>query len=429
MSGDGRRAVITGLGVVTGLGVGAEPTWEGLIGGASAVAPIDGYDPSSLRCQVGAAVRELNPREYVEHRRSLRTMTRHDMLGTVAAVLAVRDCGLEFGEDPEGRIALFVGGNKEINDPDKWEDVALAARGEDGTVDMRSFGELAPSRVAPLFYLEGLQAATLFYISEAFGMRGANTYFAGTAESGAIAIGRAFRAVRRGEADVAVAGAADAPLDWWNMAKMDTLGVLSAREQSGRGACRPYDRTRDGAVLGEGGAYVVVEEYEAARARGARIYAELTGFGSGADPDRLVTPDPTGRYLGAAIEAALREAGTAPEEIGYVASDGTGTRLGDRSEASALREVFGDAQSLVASSVKAATGHLVAGAGALNVAVAALAIDRGQVPPTLGLEDVDPACGGVDWNAGTATHRTVGAALALARGWENQNVALALRAV
>jgi 3-oxoacyl-[acyl-carrier-protein] synthase II len=429
VSDGGRRAVITGLGVVTGLGVGAEPTWKGLIEGASAVAPIDGYDTSSLRCRVGAAVRELNPREYVEHRRSLRTMTRHDVLGTVAAVLAVRDCGLELSEDPEGRVALFVGGNKEINDPDKWEDIALAARGEDGTVDMRTFGEQAPSRVAPLFYLEGLQAATLFYISEAFGMRGANTYFAGTAESGAIAIGRAFRAIRRGEADVAVAGAADAPLDWWNMAKMDTLGVLSARGPSERGACRPYDRTHDGAVLGEGGAYVVVEEYEAARARGARIYAELTGFGSSSDPDRLVTPDPAGRPLGAAIDAALREARTVPAEIGYVASDGTGTKLGDRSEAAALRALFGGVEGLIASSVKAATGHLVAGAGALNVAVAALAIDRGQVPPTLGLEDVDPACGGIDWNAGVAAHRTVDAAVALARGWENQSVALTLRAV
>ncbi|MGO9898605.1 MAG: beta-ketoacyl-[acyl-carrier-protein] synthase family protein [Solirubrobacteraceae bacterium] len=421
--------MITGLGVVTGLGVGTQPTWEGLLAGSSAVAAIDAYDASSLRCQVGASVRDLNPREYVAHRRSLRTMTRHDLLATVAATLAVRDSGLELGEDPEGRVALFVGGNKEINDPDKWEDVALAVRREDGTVDMRSFGEQAPSLVAPLFYLEGLQAATLFYISEAFGMRGANTYFAGTAESGMVAIGRAFRAVRRGEADVAVAGAADAPLSWWNMAKMDTLGVLSARDPSGRGPCRPYDLTRDGAVLGEGGAYVVVEEYQAARARGARIYAELTGFGAGTDPDRLVTPEPAGRYLGAAIEAALREAGTAPEAIGYVAADGSGTRLGDASEASALRGVFGAADGLVASSVKAATGHLVAGAGALNVAVAALAIERGVLPPTRGLEDVDPVCAGIDWNPGSARERTVSAALALARGWEDQNVALTLHAV
>lgn len=429
MSYDGRRAVITGVGVLTGLGVGADETWRRLIEGASAIAPIDEYDASSLRCRVGATVRDLNPRDYVEQRRSLRTMTRHDVLGTVAAVLAVRDSGLELTEDPDGRVALFVGGNKEINDPDKWQDIALAVRREDGTVDMQRFGEQAPSHVAPLFYLEGLQAATLFYISEAFGMRGANTYFAGTAESGAIAIGRAFRAVRRGETDLAVAGAADAPLGWWNMAKMDTLGALSARAQSGRGACRPYDRTRDGAVLGEGGAYVVVEEYQAARARGARIYAELSGFGSATDPDRLVTPDPEGRYLGAAIRDALTEAGLAPAEIGYVACDGTGTRLGDRSEANALRDVFGASNGLLASSVTAATGHLVAGAGALNVAVAALAIDRGQVPPTLGLVDLDPACAGVDWNAGGASQREIGGAIALARGWENQNVALALKAV
>jgi 3-oxoacyl-[acyl-carrier-protein] synthase II len=425
-----RRVAITGIGLLTPLGVGTGETWQGLTEARSAVGPIGGYDASSLRTQLGAEIVELEPKQFVS-RRALRTMTRYDMLAMVAAVLAMRDSGLELGEeDPDGRAALFTASGKEISKPEHFEEIAVAVRDERGQVDMRQFGTLAPSGVHPLFFIEGIQGASLFYISEAFALRGPNTYLSGTAEAGLTAIARAYAAIRRGDADVALAGGADAPVCWWNMAKIDSLGLTTRSNELGAGACRPYDSERDGTVMGEGGAFVVLEELEAARRRGARIYSELSGSGATTDIEHLLTPERHGHALAHAICAALRSAGELPQAIDYVVSHGSGTRRGDASEAHALRAVFGDDRGApLVSSVKPATGHLGAGAGALNLAVAALAIHHQQVPPTLNLNSPDPACGGLEVIAGEAREAPVRQALALARGLEGQNVALAVRAV
>jgi 3-oxoacyl-[acyl-carrier-protein] synthase II len=428
VSAEGRRVAITGIGLLTPLGVGTDETWKGLIAGRSAVGPISSYDASSLRTQLGAEILDIEPKEFVS-RRSLRTMTRYDMLAAVTAALAMRDSGLELGEDPEGRAALFTASGKEISEPEHFEEVAVAVRDGDGHVDMRKFGTLAPSGVHPLFFIEGIQGASLFYLSEAFGLRGPNTYFSGTAEAGLTAIGRAAASIRRGEADVALAGGADAPVCWWNMAKIDSLGLTTASNALGAGACRPYDRARDGTVMGEGGAFVVLEELDAAQRRGARIYAEVSGSGAASDVDRLLTPEPEGRALAHAIGSALGAAGETVDGVDFIAAHGSGTRRGDASEGQALRAVFGDGGGPVVSSVKPATGHLGAGAGALNLAVAALAVNLGQVPPTLNLASPDPLCGESDWIVGAARDAPVRCALALARGLEGQNVALAVRAV
>ena len=422
------RVVITGIGLVTSLGIGVEPTWRGLIEGRSGIRPIRSYDTSSLRTKLGGEIDGFQPEQFVTQRRNLRMMTRNDQLALAGATLAVRDSGLELGAQNE-RAALFVGSNKEVSNPTALLEGILLARREDGSVDFGRIGEVAKSTFPPLFYVEGLQAASLFYISQAFGLMGANTYFAGTAESGAVAVGRAFRAIRRGEANAAIAGAFDDAISWWSMTKFDPLGLMTHRNDLGAAACRPFDRRRSGTVMGEGAALLLLEEYEAAAKRGARMYAEIVGFGSGYDAYKVLTPHPEGRGLAHAIRAALREAATAPEAIGYVAAHGSGTRLGDPSEARALRTAFGGAADrLVASSVKPATGHLMAAAGALNAAVAALAIHHGVVPPTLNLEQPDPVCN-LDWVPNQAREVRVEQALALARGWEGQNVALALRAI
>jgi 3-oxoacyl-[acyl-carrier-protein] synthase II len=443
MSSEPRGVAITGIGLLTPLGVGTDETWQGLIQARSAVGPMQTYDASSLRTQLGAEIVELDPKQFV-NRRSLRTMTRYDMLASVAAAMAVKDSGWELGEDgdPEGRAALFTASGKEISKPEHFEEIAVAVRDAEGHVDMQQFGTVASSSVHPLFFIEGLQGASLFYISEAYGLRGPNTYFAGTAEAGLTAIGRAAAAIRRGEADVAVAGGADAPVCWWNMAKIDSLGLTTRSNELGAGACRPFDSERDGTVMGEGGAFVVLEEVGAAQRRNARIYAQLTGSGAAADVDHLLTPDPQGRAMAHAIGAALRTAGASAEDIDYVAAHASGTRLGDASEARALRSVFGEgganananAESQagteaapMVSSVKPATGHLGAGAGALNLAVAALAVHHGRVPPTLNLTSHDPSCDGLDVLSGEAREAPIRQAIALARGLEGQNVALAVR--
>jgi 3-oxoacyl-[acyl-carrier-protein] synthase II len=306
----------------------------------------------------------------------------------------------------------------------------LSARNEDGTVDIRRLGENASSTFYPLFYVEGLQAASLFFISEAYGLKGANTYFAGTGETSAVAIGRAFRAIRRGEADVVIAGGYDDPVSWYTMTKFDALGILTGRNELGAGACRPFDAERDGTVFGEGAAFLVLEEYQAAAARGARIYAEIVGFGSAYDAAKLLTPEREGRPLVQALESALREAATPADSIGYVAAHGSGTILGDASEAAALRATFGrNGAGPAVSSVKASLGDPVAAAGGLNAAVAALTLYRRTAPLTLNLEQRDPACRDVDIVAGSSRELELDHAVAVARGLEGQNVALVMRSV
>jgi 3-oxoacyl-[acyl-carrier-protein] synthase II len=229
--------------------------------------------------------------------------------------------------------------------------------------------------------------------------------------------------------DAAIAGAFDDGASWWNISKFDAMGILTTRNDLGAAACRPYDRDRTGTVSGEGAALLVLEEYEAAAARGARIYAEVTGFGSAFDAYRIITPEPEGGGLARAITSALSEAGSLPDAIGYAATHGNGTRMGDPSEAQALRAAFGaSADTLAASSVTAATGYLVAGAGALNAAVAALALEHQVAPPTLNLEIPDPACD-LDWVTQEARPLQAEQALATALGLEGQDVALTLARV
>lgn len=418
---------ITGVGLCTPLGKGTQETWAALLEGQSAIGSIEGYDPSSLRTQLGAEIKEINGRDYASNRRSVRTMTPHDIYAMAAVKMAIEDSGIELPEDDaDGRIALFTGGNKQVSDPDYFSESSVEARDDDGKVSMSRFGQLAYGSVHPLFFIEGIQGSSLFYISEEYKLRGPNTYFSGTAEAGAFAIARGARALRRGEADVALVGGSDAPIFWWHMAAWDTLGVLTGRNEKGAAACAPYDRDRDGTVMGEGGAFLVLEDTDAARARGAEVYAEIAGTGAATDLHHLNSPDPEGKPLAAAVERALGQAGIAAGDVGYVAAHGTGTRDGDASEAAALRSSLGE-NGGVPSSVKGATGHLVAASGALNVGLAALALRHGKVPPTLNLENLDPDCAGFDWVPKEAREVEADVALALARGLEGQNVALALR--
>jgi 3-oxoacyl-[acyl-carrier-protein] synthase II len=420
--------VITGIGLVTALGTGAEETWKAVVAGRTGIGPLSLFDASSLHTQIGAEILDFDPLAFTD-RRTLRMMTRNDQLALAGASVAITDSGIDLETVDANRAALFCGGNKEISKPSSLLDGALVARDEDGKASYAKLGAEAASAFHPLFFVEGLQAASLFYISAGFGLKGANTYFAGTADAGITAIGRAYRAVKRGEADVAIAGGFDDAVSWWTMSKMDTLGVLSDHNELGAAACRPYDVHRSGSVLGEGSAFVVLEREDAAKARNAPVYAEVSGFGSGFDAYALLTPHPQGRGLVHAMRGALREAGSAPEDIDYIATHGCATSLGDRSETVALRTALGAAaDTVLASSVKPATGHLVAGAGALNVAMAAMAVKHNVVPPTLNLDEPDPACD-MDWVPNEAREAQVNQALALARGLEGQNVAVALRAV
>jgi len=425
-----RRVVITGIGLVTGLGVGTDENWRGLVGGRSAVGCLDRFDSSPLQSRLGAQIADIDAISYLEssHRRMLRMMTVSDAVAYVTATLAIRDSELNISELDGGRIGLFVGGNKESSEREHWCEALLAARREDGTIDSARLGKLTAD-VYPLVYVEDFASTSLYYLSRPYGLQGVNNYLAGWEEAGAIAVGSGFRAIRRGEADVVVTGSVAEPLALFHVIRWQSFGALTTRNDLGSAACRPYDRDRTGTVLGEGAAFLVLEEFEAASRRGARMYAEITGYGRTFDAYKLVTPDPCARALSRAIVAALREADTEPENVGYIAAHGAATRLGDVTDARGIRGALGAAaDKVMASSIKPATGHLLMGAGALQAAVAALALHHQTVPPTLNLDSRDPECD-LDWVPREAREVRLRNALALARGFEGQNVALAMSAV
>ncbi|GGJ51348.1 beta-ketoacyl-[acyl-carrier-protein] synthase family protein [Streptomyces brasiliensis] len=425
MSDDRRRVMVTGIGLMTAIGQGAAPTWENLLEGRIGIGPLRAYDPAPLNTRIGAEIHDFDPTRWAK-RRTLRMLCRGDQLALAGAVLALRDAGLEDAGDLGHRTGLFLGSNKEMPRMDELISQLQSVRCPDGTPDLHKLGRTASSVIAPLFFVEGLQPAAGFHISEKFGIRGANAYFAGTADSGAMAIGRAMRTVRRGEADVVVAGGYDDATGWWAMSKMDGIGVLSDRTDLGKEAFRPFDRDRSGSVFGEGAAFLILEEREHALARGARCYAEVTGFGSGNDCVRPPSPQPRARGLSRAISRALTDAGATFPDGSYIAAHGCATRQGDASETVALHDALGTAaKAAQISSVKPQTGHLVGGAGALNAAVAALSLDSGVVPATQNLHHPAEECD-LDYVPLTARETRPGHALALARGLEGQAVAIAL---
>ncbi|GAB0105064.1 beta-ketoacyl-ACP synthase II [Nocardia sp. JMUB6875] len=418
----GRRVVITGIGLVTALGEGARETWDALVAGRTAIGPLRAYDPSPLRTRLGAEIPDFDPSRFLSPR-SMRTSTRGDQYGVAAATLAMRDAGLE-ERDLGHRTALYLGGNKDICQRDDSIADMEAIRGADGGPDMRKLGELARSIVPPLAYVEGLQNGGTYHISSLFGLRGPNAFYAGAADSGATAIGRAMRAIRRGEADLAVAGGYDDATNWWAMSKLDGLGVLSPRNELDVKAFRPFDREHSGSVIGDGAAILILEDRDRAVGRGAHIYAELAGYGMGNDCVRPPASAPDGRGLARAISASMSDAAVVQADC--VFSHGCATALGDTSEVRALQTALGDGAARAAvTSVKPQTGHLVGGAGALNAALAALALDSGVVPATANHETPAPGCD-LDIVAGAARPSRPRTALALARGLEGQAVALAL---
>ncbi|MFJ9583194.1 beta-ketoacyl-[acyl-carrier-protein] synthase family protein [Streptomyces acidicola] len=425
-TGTPRRVVVTGIGLLTALGEGTAATWDGLLAGHTGIGPLRGYDPAPLRTRIGAQIDGFDPSRHIG-RRSLRMMCRGDQLGVAGATLALEDAGLADGELGY-HTGLFLGSNKDMPRMDGLVDGVARFRHQDGSADLAGLGRNASSALAPLFYVEGLQPAAVFHISEKFGIRGANDFFAGTADASAAALGRSFRAIRRGECDIAVAGGYDEPTSWWTMSKMDGLGVMTTRNELGAEACRPFDKEHSGSVFGEGAALLVLEERNRALARGARVYAEIDGFGSGTDCVRPPGTHPRARGLTRAITRALRDA-RRDTSTDYIAAHGCATPQGDVSETRALHDALGNAaKAAQISSVKPQTGHLVGGAGALNAAVTALALHHGTVPATRNLHEPAAECD-LDWVPGTPRESRPRTALALARGLEGQAAALSMRAV
>jgi 3-oxoacyl-[acyl-carrier-protein] synthase II len=403
-----RHVAITGLGVVTPVGNDIPTMWDALVHGKSGIARIAGFDPSPYDSQVAGEVRGLEMAEYMD-RKELRRTDRFTHLAVAAATQALRDAKLE--EIPDaGRagtaISSGLGGIATMVD----QVMVMDQRG--------------PSRLSPFFVPMLMANAASAQVAMRFGLKGPSLTHISACASSSHAIGEAGDIIRRGQADVMVAGGSEACAIPVIVAAFAAMKTLTRHNDDPEGASRPFDKDRDGFVLSEGAAVVVLEEREHARARGARIYGELVGYGATADAYHITAPSPEGEGNARAMRMALDEAGLRPEEIDYINAHGTSTQPNDREETAAIKQVFGEhAYKLLVSSTKSMTGHLLGAAGALEAIVCLLAIRDGCIPPTINYQTPDPGLD-LDYVPNTARAKTITTALSNSMGFGGHNASL-----
>jgi 3-oxoacyl-[acyl-carrier-protein] synthase II len=400
-----RRVVVTGLGAVTPLGNDVRSTWEAAVAGRSGIDFISTFDTSGFPVRIAAEVKGFDPAAVVGTKEA-RRLDRFVVLSVAAANEAVADAQLEGAYDPSRAGVLFgsaIGGLIGI------------------TEQHQVFLDRGPDRVSPYFIPSVLVDAASGQIAIALGLRGPNYAPVSACATGSTAVGEAAEVIRRGAADAVLAGGAEACLHPLILAGFCAMRGLAAEEEYPPRASRPFDLTRDGFVMGEGACVLVLEELEAARARGARIYAEVLGYGASNDAHHLAQPDPESVGVVEMMRAALDRAGVERERVGYINAHGTSTPLGDLAETKAIKEVFGDhAYELAVSSTKSMTGHCFGAAGAVEAMMCVLAIHEGVVPPTINYETPDPECD-LDYVPNVARRVRIDVALSNAMGLGGHN--------
>jgi 3-oxoacyl-[acyl-carrier-protein] synthase II len=373
-----RRVVITGIGAITPIGSGAEGLWEGVRRGEPAGQRITRFDPAGLRSQVAAEIPTFDPTEYVSAKRA-RRLDLFSQLSVAASAQALADADLAGGSRELRRAAVYLGSALGGVPPSEGEH----ARFVDGGL----------RAVSPMLALSVFGGAGATNVAMEFGMRGPAMGNANSCASGATAIGEAFHLVRSGSADVALAGGVEAPIAPLTIGAFALIRATTTRNEDPRSASRPFDRDRDGFLMAEGGAMLVLEELGHAERRGVRPYAELNGYGATNDAYHMTAPLPSGEEAALAMTLAMREAGRSPDEIGYINAHATATPLGDPAEARAVRRALGAAADRTpVSGTKGLHGHSLGASGAIEAAITALSLDRGWLPPTANLEGPDPAC-------------------------------------
>lgn len=373
-----RRVVVTGLGPITAVGIGVERLWEGLHRERSGVRSLTRFDASPFRSRIAAEIDDFEPAAYMD-RHTARRLDRFGQFSIAAGRMALEDAGLNAAAlDPE-RVAVQMGtalGGVAYAERQLANFLATGVRGVNPRVALTTFGGAASCNLA----IE-------------FGFTGPNATNAMSCASGAIAIGEAWRLIRDGESDVALTGGVEAPLAPLSYGAFAIIRAMSARNHDPPGACRPFDRDRDGFVMGEGACVLVLEEARHARARGARIYAELRGYGTTNDAHHMTAPRPDGAQAARAMTIALRRGGMAPDAIDYINAHGSSTPLNDSSETLAIRKVFGEhAYRIPVSGTKAYHAHALGASGAIEAAICCLVLLRQWIPPTLNLEAPEDAC-------------------------------------
>jgi 3-oxoacyl-[acyl-carrier-protein] synthase II len=426
-----RRVVVTGVGVVAPNGVGKEAFWTNCTNGVSGVGPIRAFDPSGHTVKVAAEVRDFDVTPFLpeQHRKSVKVMGRAGQFAVGAAGLAIQDSGLDWPRENPERVGVVMGTGLVPMEMGELAPLIAQAMNAEGKLDPTQLGSKGNGALFPLWLLRYLPNMAAAHISLAFNAQGPNSTITTACVAGTQAVGEGFRLVARGDADLVLAGGADSRIDPLLMVAYTSLGTLSRGDRPAAELSRPFDRLRDGFVLGEGAGVLMLEELDRAKARGANIYAEVLGFGSSFDAYSLTKPDPTGNGGARAVSAALHEARLDARDIHYINAHGTSTRLNDQMETNAIKRVFGEkAKQVPMSSIKSMIGHLIGAAGAVEAAALAMTLRYGVLPPTINLTHPDPACD-LDYVPNAARDRRVRTALSTSFGFGGQNGALVMQQV
>jgi len=413
-SADDRRVVVTGLGVVHGLGHDAEAFWSSLVAGRNGIDRVTRFDPSGFPCQIGAEVRDWDPAAHMDPKECRRN-DRYTQFGFIAARQAVKDAGLVMAATDPERVGVMIGSG--IGGMYTFES------------QLKVMFEKGPRKVSPFTIPSLIGNICSGLVAIDLGALGPNFGIVSACATGTHALGEASHAIRRGEADVMIAGGSEAAITPFSYASFCSMKAMSTRNEDPTHASRPFDRGRDGFIMGEGAGVLVIESLAHARARGARIYCELAGYAATCDAHHITMPDPGGRGLSLAMRRALANAGVEPSQVDYINAHGTSTPYNDRFETLAIKQVFGEhAHSVAVSSTKSMTGHLLGAAGGIESVLCAKTIQTGRIPPTINLQDPDPDCD-LDYVPNTAREAPVRVAVSNNLGFGGQNAVAVFRAL
>ncbi len=408
-----RRVVITGLGAITPLGNSPGEFWQSLLAGRSGIGPITHFDASRHECRIAGEVKGFDPLDYLD-RKDVKRTDRFVHLALAATQQALEDAQFRITDLNAEQVGVILGtGIGGIRVLEEQQTIYL---------------QKGPDRCSPFMVPMMIANMAAGHVAIRFGAKGPNSCTVTACASGSNAIGDAFRLIQRGEVQVAITGGTEAAVTPLSVAGFSAMKALSTRNDAPEQACRPFDRDRDGFVMGEGAGILLLEELEHARSRGAKIYAEIVGYGLTCDAHHITNPAPAGEGAARAMRLALKDAGIQPDQVQHINAHATGTPVGDVAEVQAIRAVFGEhAPRLAISATKSMTGHLLGGAGGIATVATALAIYHGWVPPTLNLDNLDPECEGLDFVPHKARQMAVDVALVNAFGFGGHNVTLALR--
>ncbi|MDD4753853.1 MAG: beta-ketoacyl-ACP synthase II [Desulfitobacteriaceae bacterium] len=409
-----KRVVITGVGVVSPVGNNKDKFWSNLVNGVSGIGPISRFDVSDYTTRIAGEIRDFDPKNYMD-RKEIRHMDRFTQYAVAAAKMAMEDANLVLNSFQRERTGVVLGSGIGGVETMEEQKKVLLKRG--------------PGRISPFFVPMMISNMAAGQVSIALGALGPNETVVTACASGTNAVGDAFKMIQRGDADIVIAGGTEAPITPLSLAGFCAMKALSTRNEEPERASRPFDSDRDGFVMAEGAGILILESLEHAEKRGARVYAEMAGYGATGDGYHITAPDPEGNGAARAMANALSDAGLEPEKIDYINAHGTSTELNDRGETYAIRKVFGSAADTVkVSSTKSVTGHLLGAAGAVESIACILAIKNRIIPPTINLDNPDPQCD-LDYVPNESRETDVKAAMSNSFGFGGHNACVVFKKI